>query len=96
MTKEAYVGTFTNTLLRCPSRPGAQTHRRAQPLQSEAAKAEKAPETAIPGVLRMRPAPTGSVLGRVRFSSAEDPPSRQQKPEVLHRLWLQQVLHHPV
>jgi len=61
-------------------------------LQSEAANAKKASETAIPGVLRMRPAPIDSVLGLVRFSSAAAPPFRQQKPEILQRLCLSALI----
>ncbi len=48
----------------------AKPHRQAQPLQTEAGNAKKALETAIPGVLRIRPAPIDSVRGPVRFSSA--------------------------
>ena len=62
-----------NNLVRRHSCPCAKTQRRAQPLQSEAANAKKASETAIPGVLRMRPAPTDSVFGLVRFSNARTP-----------------------
>jgi hypothetical protein len=50
-----------------------QTHRQAQPLQTEAGNAKKPLETAIPGVLRIRPAPIDSVLGPVRFSRARTP-----------------------
>ena len=51
-------------------------------MQSEAANAKKASETAIPGVLRMRPAPIDSVLGLVRFSSAPTPfpPAETRNP----------------
>src|ERR1035438_1702980 len=51
----------SQVLLRCHSRPRAKPHRRAQPLQSEAGNAKNALETAIPGVLRTRPAPIDSV-----------------------------------
>jgi hypothetical protein len=44
------------------SRPCPRTHRGGQPLRTEAVNAENAPESAIGGVLRMRSAPTGSVL----------------------------------
>ena len=53
--------------------PVPNPHRRAQPLQSEAANAKKASETTIPGVLRMSPAPTDSVFGLGRFSNARTP-----------------------
>src|ERR1017187_4823015 len=68
-------------LVRRYSRPYAKPHRRAQPLQSEAANARKASKTTIPGVLQMRPATMDSVLGLVRFSSARIPVpvSRNQK-----------------
>src|ERR1039458_6990316 len=51
----------SQVLLRCHSRPRAKPHRRAQPLQSEAGNAKNALETAIPGVLRTRPAPIDSI-----------------------------------
>ena len=62
-----------DTFVRRHSRPCGKPHSRAEPLQSEAASAKKASETAIPGVLRMRPAPIDSMLGLVRFSSARTP-----------------------
>jgi hypothetical protein len=61
-------------------------------LRPEAANAKKALETAIPGVLWMRPTPMDGGLGLVRFSSARPPPSLQQKPQILQRLWLHQGL----
>jgi hypothetical protein len=45
-----------------PIPPSSRTHRRGQPLQSEARNAKNAPESAICGVLPNRPAATGSVL----------------------------------
>ena len=59
-----------------------QTHRRAQPLQSEAANAKKASETTIPGVLRMRPAPIDSMFGTGLVFQCLVHPSRQQKPGI--------------
>ena len=44
------------------SRSCPRTHRRGQPLRTEALNAENAPESAIGGVLQVRSAPTGSVL----------------------------------
>src|ERR1017187_9104001 len=68
------------------SRRRPETHRRGQPLQSEARNAKNAPESAICGVLPIRPAPTGSVLWLVPISSSRTqattpnvptPPKRQ-------------------
>ena len=48
---------------RCP-----ETHRRGQPLHSEAPSAKNAPESTICGVLRKRPTTTGSMLWLVPVS----------------------------
>src|ERR1039458_8774389 len=53
-----------------------KTHRRGQPLHSEARNAKNAPESAICGVLPDRPAPTGSVLWLVPISNPRSAPRR--------------------
>jgi hypothetical protein len=58
------------------SRRRPETHRRGQPLQSEARNAKNAPESAICGVLPDRPAPTGSVLWLVPISNPRNAPRR--------------------
>ena len=59
-----------------PGSRSRETHRRGQPLQSEARNAKTAPESAICGALRKQPAPTGSVLWRVPISSPRSAPRR--------------------
>src|ERR1035441_1021369 len=54
-----------------------ETHRRGQPLQSEACNAKNAPESAICRVRRKRPTTTGSVLWLVPISTPRS---------VLHRV----------
>jgi hypothetical protein len=82
--------------------PVPKPHRRTQPLQSEAANARKTSETAIPGVLQMRPTPIHSVLGLVRFSSARtsfpsaetrDPPLAQFLATNLRLILLRRLFH---
>ena len=53
-----------------------ETHRRGQQLQSEARNAKNTPESAICGVLRKRPTPTGSVLWLVPISNPRSAPRR--------------------
>src|ERR1039457_4680421 len=56
---------------RCP-----ETHRRGQPLQSEARNAKNAPESAICGVLRKRSTATGSGSWLVPISNPRSAPRR--------------------
>src|ERR1035437_2991137 len=72
------------------SRRRPETHRRGQPLQSEARSAKNAPESAICGVLPYRPAPTGSVLWLVPISNPRSAPRRVGRtnlPSDALRLW---------
>jgi hypothetical protein len=62
------------------SRRRPDTHRRGQPLQSEARNAKNAPESAICGVLPDRPAPTGSVFGWSQFPIPEALASTCRRP----------------
>jgi hypothetical protein len=57
-----------------------KTHRRGQPMQSEARNAKNAPESAICGVLPNRPAPTGSVLWLVPIPNPRIAPRREAGP----------------
>ena len=56
--------------------PWPETHRRGQPLQSEARNAKNAPESAICGVLQAWPTPTGSVPWLVPISNPRSAPRR--------------------
>src|ERR1035437_95045 len=57
-----------------------ETHRRGQQLQSEARNAKNTPESAICGVLRKRPTPTGSVLCLVPISNPRSAPRTSAGP----------------
>jgi len=70
-----YAG-IRQVLAGCQSRRRPETHRRGQPLQSEARNAKNAPESAICGVLPNRPTPTGSVLWPVPISDPGSAPRR--------------------
>jgi hypothetical protein len=80
------------------SRRRPETHRRGQPLQSEARNAKNVPESAICGVLPDRPAPTGSVLWLVPISNPRSAPRRVGRanlPSDASRLWRRRTISLP-